>query len=322
MSPEAVETVLARWPETAGGTARLINLSENHTFRIDGAGGERHVLRVHRPGYHDAARVESELAWMAALREAGALETPRPIPGRDGALVQAVCPHGDDEQRLMVLFAFEPGNEPREDDDLRPLFAELGRLSARAHAHVIDWPLPAGFTRPVWDAAAILDADGLWGDWRAAPGVEGAHRKVLETLDEALRESFWAYGRRRDRFGLIHADMRLANLLVDDGHTRVIDFDDCGFGWFVYDFGAAVSFFEDSPEVPALRDAWIAGYEQERPLERADVVQLDAAVLLRRMALLAWINSHAETDLAARMAPHFADGSATLADRWLTRGTI
>ena len=27
----------------------------------------------------------------------------------------------------------------------------------------------------------------------------------------------------------IHADIRLANLLVDDGHVRVIDFDDSGF---------------------------------------------------------------------------------------------
>ena len=54
--------------------------------------------------------------------------------------------------------------------------------------------------------------------------------------------------------------MRLANLLVDGDRVTLIDFDDCGFGWFVYDFAAAISFYEDRPNVAALRESWIAGY--------------------------------------------------------------
>ncbi len=38
--------------------------------------------------------------------------------------------------------------------------------------------------------------------------------------------------------------MRLANLLIDGDRVTLIDFDDCGFGWFMYDFAAAISFFE------------------------------------------------------------------------------
>jgi hypothetical protein len=40
------------------------------------------------------------------------------------------------------------------------------------------------------------------------------------------------FGADHERFGLIHADLRLANLLVWQEKTRVIDFDDCGFGWW------------------------------------------------------------------------------------------
>ena len=44
--------------------ARLINLSENATYRVDGAGdGRRYALRVHRDGYHSRQAVASELAW-------------------------------------------------------------------------------------------------------------------------------------------------------------------------------------------------------------------------------------------------------------------
>ena len=45
----------------------------------------------------------------------------------------------------------------------------------------------------------------------------------------------------------MHADIRLANLLVDGEHVRVIDFDDCGWSWFMYDFATTVSFIEDHP---------------------------------------------------------------------------
>jgi len=134
-----------------------------------------------------------------------------------------------------------------------------------------------------------------------------------------VRERLAAYGRGKDSYGLIHADMRLANLLIDGGRTRLIDFDDCGFGWFMYDFAAGISFMEDDPRVPALRAAWLEGYRAVRPLSAADEVEIDSFIMLRRMALLAWIGSHAGTELARSQAPHFASVSARLARDYLDR---
>ena len=54
-----------------------------------------------------------------------------------------------------------------------------------------------------------------------------------------------AYGTDIDRFGLIHADMRLGNLLVDGERVTLLDFDDCGFGWFLYDLAASLSLLRD-----------------------------------------------------------------------------
>ena len=73
-------------------------------------------------------------------------------------------------------------------------------------------------------------------------------RRQLERLDADGAPRGWsAYGQGRERFGLVHADIRLANLLVDGDHVRVIDFDDCGLSWFMYDFATTVSFIEDHP---------------------------------------------------------------------------
>ncbi len=305
---------LARWPDTAGGVATLINLSENHTFRIDGPGEARHVLRLHRPRYQSPATIGSELAWLAALGSATDIPVPRPLAGTDGEMLQEVA-----ADRYAVLFAFEAGSEPSPDQDLVQLFAVLGRYAATAHSHAANWQQPERFVRPIWDAVGLLEPAGLWGDWRKAPHVEGPVFDDLQRLENRLRADLRAYGTDIDRFGLIHADMRLANLLVDGERVTVLDFDDCGFGWFLYDLAASLSFLETSPQVPALIRSWLTAYMAIRPLNADDIGMIDAMILLRRMALLAWIGSHVETDLAKAHQERFAADTADLARRYLAR---
>lgn len=316
MTPSEVEARLHHWQGLEGGRATLINLSENHTFRIDAPGGGKAVLRIHRPGYQSRQAIESELAWLTALSRDTGLPTVTPIAGRDGQWLQELQTVSD-PPRFAVLFAFEAGEIAETLDDLTGLFAELGRIAAICHLHAERWPLPERFQRPAWDAAAILEPDGRWGDWRKAPHVAGDIRAMLDRLDRRLRADFAAYGRDSRRFGLIHADMRLANILVHAGETRLIDFDDSGFGWFAYDFAAAMSFIEDSPDLPALQAQWLAAYRRERPFSAEDEKALDTTVMLRRMALLAWIGSHGETELAQAHAPRFAAVTADLAEAYL-----
>ena len=319
VTEQQLEPALPRWDETSGAVARLINHSENQTFLLDTPENGRFTLRVHRAGYQSRAAVESELAWLRALRRDTDLPIPQPIAGRDGRLLQDFgTPHGD---RLAVLFRHIPGSEPHPDDDLRDIFGTLGRYAATLHNHVGAWRRPDGFERPAWQAATILDSDGLWGDWRLAPGVNAQNRPILDRLDASLWLRLSAYGTDPGRYGLIHADMRLGNLLVDGGRVALIDFDDCGFCWFAYDFAAAISFHETSPMVPRLKARWLQGYQAIRPLGAEDLAAIDAMVMLRRMALLAWIGSHAETALAQQHMPGYADGTAQLAERYL-RGNL
>jgi Ser/Thr protein kinase RdoA (MazF antagonist) len=147
----------------------------------------------------------------------------------------------------------------------------------------------------------------------------GEELDVLGRLDGVIRRRLEAYGRSPERFGLVHADIRLANLLVDGPHVRVIDFDDCGFSWFMYDFATTVSFFEDHPKVPELKDAWVDGYRSVAPLDPADEAELDTFVLLRRLLLVAWIGSHHQfATEAAELGAGFTAGSCALAEQYLS----
>ena len=313
-----VEPALRLW-NVAGASVRLINHSENHTFLLEVPGQGAFTLRVHRSGYQSRASIESELAWLAALRRDTELPIPEPIAGLDGKFLQNV--ETGQGQFLAVLFRFVAGGEPQAESDLGDLFLTLGRYAATLHNHATAWQRPSGFQRQEWHAATILQSDGPWGDWRQAPGVDGSSRPVLDRMDAALRLRLAQYGTAPDRYGLIHADMRLGNLLVDGDRLTLIDFDDCGFCWFAYDFAAAISFHETNPAVPALRQAWLEGYLPVRTLTAEDIAILDSMIMLRRMALLAWIGSHAETPLAQQHMHGFAEGTAQLAERYL-RGPI
>jgi Ser/Thr protein kinase RdoA (MazF antagonist) len=315
LDPHDLREALPLWPQLAGATGRLINYSENHTFLFDGPSG-RYTLRVHRPDYQSLATIESELAWLDALRRDTDVPVPEAIAGVDGKLLQHFdTPTG--ERRNAVLFRFIAGNEPVMQDDLTGLFAKLGYYAAKLHLHSQRWQPSAPIVRQAWTAQSVLDPDGLWGDWRTAPGINPGNIVLIARGAEALRHDLAAYGTGADRYGLIHADMRLGNLLVDGNHVSLIDFDDSGFCWFTYDFAASVSFHETHPAVPQLKAAWLDAYGKVRPLEGADIASLDSMILLRRMALLAWMGTHAETSLAQKHMPGFADGTADLAERYL-----
>ena len=296
----------------------LLNVSENATYRVDDpASGERTVLRVHRPGYHSREAIRSELAWVRALREDGAVRTPAVVPTLDRAEI-AVGRAPDGELRHAVMFGWVPGTEPPE-DRLVEDFEELGAITARLHRHARKWARPAGFTRLTWDYERSLGALGHWGRWQDGMGVGPAELAQLGRLDQRLRERLAAFGTGPDRFGLIHADMRLANLIVEDGNVSVIDFDDCGFGWYMYDLGSSVSFIEHYPQVPEMIESWVRGYRGEAPLHAEDAAELPTFVLLRRLLLVAWIGSHADTDLARNLGAEFTQVSCDIAEPYLDK---
>lgn len=311
---------LPRFGLSPEATAQLCNVSENHTYRVDDpATGRRYALRVHRPGYRNAAEIESELAWVDALRADGTVEACVAVPDTQGRRVVAV---GVPElgARNVVLFHWLPGVAPEpEGDDVLAGFRTLGAVSARMHRQARAWRPPGAFVRPSWDLAHTIGPHGHWGRWQDGLGMGPEELALLERLAAAIERRLRAYGASADRFGLIHADIRLANLLVDGDQVRVIDFDDCGFGWFMYDFATTVSFLEDHPRVPELRAAWVEGYRSVAPLDPADEAELDTFVMLRRLLLVAWIGSHHEFAAeAAELGAAFTTGTCALADRYLT----
>lgn len=289
----------------------LLNRSENETWRAGDL-----ILRLHRQGYHSKPEIASELAWLTALQDLPGLNTTRPIPGAQGLVTEL-------DGRYLVAFAPIAGQELQPGDDLARWFAPLGEITARLHLHARAWTPPEGFTRKRWDVETILGPRPHWGHWRQAQGLDPKGAALLARATDALATRLQAYGTGPKVFGLIHADLRLANLMVDGDRLTAIDFDDCGFGWWAYDLASALSFIETDTRLPDLIAAWTQGYTRIATLRAEDRAIIPSLIFLRRVLLTAWLATRADSDTAQSLGgPAYTRGTLDLAERYLSDGLV
>lgn len=309
---------LSLWDLPAGASCRLINVSENATYLVEAANDFKAVLRVHRENYHTRNAISCELAWMEDLGQNGGVITPGTLVGKNGEIIQESSIDSLPNSRFLVLFEFIEGVEPDESQDLVGPFEELGEIAARTHVHSLTWQRPENFERLTWNCDTVFGASPTWGNWRNAPRMTPKKQAVMQKLEDTVVQRLNRFGNSPEKYGLIHADMRLANLLVHEGSTRLIDFDDCGIGWFLYDFAAGISFMEDNPQIPALKQAWVKGYRKVRDLNEAEEQEMDTFIMLRRLALCAWMGTHTEVDIVQEMSPTFTQVTVNLAENYLS----
>lgn len=311
------ERAAKRYGLSSDCTLKLINVSENATYRVENGSGQKWALRVHRERYHSRTGIASELAWLSALRENAGVTTPTAVRGLDGEFIQTVAVEGLVNPRNVVLFQWEDGAEPAQTDIAG--FEMLGETAARMHAHVRKWQRPPWFERFSWDFETSLGSRPHWGDWKNGMGMTPEALAAITETVALIKQRLENFGQSPDRFNLVHGDMRLANLLMDGPTVKVIDFDDCGFSWLLYDCATTVSFFEHTPEVPELLKAWVRGYRRIGALSEAEENEIATFVMLRRLLLVAWIGSHSETELAKSMGVEYTATSIPLCEQYLSR---
>ncbi len=269
---------------------RLVAKRENAVYSLTLDDGRRLALRLHRTGYSSADEIGWELWWTAELARRG-FPVPPPVPAADGRLTVPL-----DDGRIASAIAWVAGRPlgaggqplPGTLADQRRRFAELGGLLAQLHATSDALSLPAGFRRRSWDAAGLLGPAPHWGRFWEHPALDSEGRGLMQELRRRTAAALRAYAATGPDTGLIHADALRENVLVTDAGLVLIDFDDGGFGFRLYDLAVALSQNVESPHDAALRSALVDGYAACRPLRPEDRAALPLFRLLRALASLGW----------------------------------
>lgn len=292
-------------------------LSENVALSVSPRGRAPVVLRISRAQARTEGELRSELEWINALRTQSAVPVAGVVATLDGRSVVTLEDPATGQVYSLAVFEHVPGHEPDE-AELPSVLPSLGRISAQLHEHSSQWQRPSWFTRGRWDLTAAFGPAPRWGDWRV--GVpDPAQRRLLERTELVICERLRKFGTGPDRFGLIHADLRTANLLVDGDDCRVIDFDDCGFGWWLYDLATALTFYENHPDCDEMIAAWIGGYREIRPLSDVDEAEIPTLLLFRRLLTLAFLAGNAEIAVSREMLPALPAQTCDLAESYLLR---
>jgi Ser/Thr protein kinase RdoA (MazF antagonist) len=285
---------------------RFIADEENTTFRVDATardGRDRFLLRVHRPARHGrnidaAAAIASELDWLTALRAGSDLLVPAPLRTIDGKLTTVAASPDVPEPRVCSVLRWMDGRIHSAAP--RPVHLHrLGSVMARLHNHAGQWRVPPGFVRIRWDW------ETFFGDTMVYGGINAAD--VWDLLPDDLRRRFArvASGMKRvmtnlgegtDNFGLIHADLHLGNALFWRDEVRVIDFDDCGFGYWLYDIAVSLWELRHRNDYEDFRSALIDGYTRHRPLPPGGLAHLDDFIAAREVAFGLWFTGTAQVN--------------------------
>jgi Ser/Thr protein kinase RdoA (MazF antagonist) len=276
--------------------AKLTPLSfvNNATFKVETAftqaNASTYVLRIHRPQYRTSAHIRSELQYLQALKKNTQIVLPEPVPTREGELLTTVELEGIDEPRHCDLLTWVEGRvcRPHQGLGLKGTY-QLGELLGRMHLFAHSFEPPAEFCLPRWDADALFT--------EASPFKPGPLDAIFSPVDRALfheverrtREIFRILEHEPQAFGILHFDFILGNCLFHKREARVVDFGDCGWGYFLYDLCPLLGNLHDYPEYPALRRAFVAGYSTMRPFPKAWEEAFDVLMAARHASQCLWI---------------------------------
>ena len=300
---QLAKKALALWSIDAE-LIELFSQSENTVFKIKDRAGKDYALRVHRPGYHTRAELESEQQWTEFLSKSG-IAVPTAVKSKDGRYYEMVSVAGTEETRQIGVVDWV-GGVPLSDllqDDLsetriRGTFRTLGSLMANFHLASISWKPKRGFVRHSWDIEGFVGEKPFWGKFWELGASDKETRKRLAAIKNQIQNLLSHLPQNTNCFGMIHADMHLNNVLKDGDRLNVIDFDDAGYGWHAYDLAVGIYNLLLNPTLRAhfelVRSAMAEGYLEVRPKSEYILAMVPLFLLIRSLVTLKWIEDRPE----------------------------
>ena len=310
----AVRTVrgaLGRYGLQDNTPIEFVKYRENYVFRIRPEGQTSYAVRLHRAGYRSDSEVRCELEFLKALRARG-VDVPEVLPTTDGELLCLIEGTDDITYQIDVLVWAE-GAAPLGDiveafegtSHLSPeTFRRLGVLAATFHNEATAIGRVEGFDRQAWDGEGLVGDGALWGDPCSIGELSRQDVALLSGVKRELKDELNSFGVGTDRYGVVHADFTPENILVRGEECILIDFDDFGEGWHLFDLATLLFFYLPHQNYPDYQRSAFEGYRSARALPEEHLRWWNAMLLARGLTYIAWASTRRGDDAAEFVVSH------------------
>jgi len=280
---------------------KFLQYGENVIYRVDLPGESlqirkgtpyvpnRYLLRLH--AWDEPEYINSEMIWLSALANSAKLPVPMPLRTLDGDYLLNISDPDLGVSRWVTLLCWLDGR--KRNKGLRPMqLSALGRMVAKLHNFSSTWQPPEDFSRPKWDWAAQLGGSLF----------EVDRDELIETMPIQFQEPFRiistkaknamsSLGEGSNAFGLIHADLYPENVLYRNRQAYPIDFEDCGYSYWIWDIAVALCTWAWEEGWERMQDGFYEGYAAIRTLPEEQWGLLDLFIATQYATMLLWASA-------------------------------
>jgi len=259
---------------------RLISCSENATFLVEEPKNNlRMLLNIRNPTFK-IEELEAEAQWNIELLKNSSLIVPEPMVGIDGKFVQklTLSEHILEYHCLMTNYVAGISLNDCDKSNIRSHYMKLGETTAILHQNAIQWNKAKSLGFRTFNPFMLKSLEQAKVESNLTDLNSQLFCKAYKVIELRLEH----YSKLSRRFGLIHADLRLENLMSFNNKTVVVNFQNCVLSWYLYD--CAVSLGDiDLYKTDEILSAWLDGYRRVRNIPKDDRDELPTFLLLYRL---------------------------------------
>lgn len=319
----AAAALLPQW-NIGDHAIKWISYSSNAVFHVETA-TKQLILRLHAPGRVAEGKLRAELTWLRAIRERTTLLAPYPVHFANGRFYAVFSPSilSSTDKIYCVLFERLAGESKSAAalslTDLRQTGEYLGKLHRDGQFNP-----PRDFDRH------RLDFDGLFGagsPYHVASENEvltQEQRNVFQAVKERVRQAMACLDRRGDRFGLIHADLLAKNMVFDNGSVGALDFEYCGWGYFLYDLAPLLWQLKGdrNADYSQLQEGFWAAYVSVRKAAADERRHLETLIAARQLLSCRWLLQNMHKPEIRELAPALLKERTVELQGYLSTGVL
>jgi Ser/Thr protein kinase RdoA (MazF antagonist) len=268
-------------------SVEFIKYSSNAIFKITDCSDKKYILRISPAHFHTKNAMLEEFEWLNSILKSTKLSVPKPVHNHAGEDIVEHQHPGISEIRYCALFEWIEGRHFWKAINEKYAY-HVGALTAQLEKsgqgikskHRIYWNAEGlvGTTQPRYTNLEQLT------------GVPHEQNEIIKMARRCAYAKLKEYEHRHpEKLGLIHEDLNPNNIIIMKGRYSVIDFDDCGVGFYGYDLAAPLFAFEyltedeKKKDFSSLKEALYQGYADYIPLTQEDIDMIPYFLLVRKL---------------------------------------